>query len=193
MRFALWSLVLAAVAVGIALFARHSTGYVVIVAAPYRIELSLNLLVFLIAAYLIWPIYKAEYLDAWNSIESTFISDARFLSAHWTHPGWQPLWYCGTRFDYVYPPALRYGTAALSRVRHTSTARSYHLFIALLYSLGIASVYVFVRVGSQSRWVAWWAALASVLVSPSFLLFKDFRIDYAGMFWMPLRLGVLVR
>jgi len=50
MRFALWSLVLAAVAVGIALFARHSTGYVVIVAAPYRIELSLNLLVFLIVA-----------------------------------------------------------------------------------------------------------------------------------------------
>jgi len=50
MRFALWSLVLAAVAVGIALFARHSTGYVVIVAAPYRIELSLNLLVFLVAA-----------------------------------------------------------------------------------------------------------------------------------------------
>ncbi|HST02286.1 MAG TPA: heme biosynthesis HemY N-terminal domain-containing protein, partial [Usitatibacter sp.] len=50
MRFALWSLVLAAVAVGIALFARHSTGYVVIVAAPYRIELSLNLLIFLIVA-----------------------------------------------------------------------------------------------------------------------------------------------
>jgi HemY protein len=50
MRFALWSLILAAVAVGIALFARHSTGYVVIVAAPYRIELSLNLLVFLVAA-----------------------------------------------------------------------------------------------------------------------------------------------
>ncbi len=50
MRFALWSLVLAAVAVGIALFARHSTGYVVIVAAPYRVELSLNLLAFLILA-----------------------------------------------------------------------------------------------------------------------------------------------
>ncbi len=48
MRFALWSLVLAAVAVGVALFARHSTGYVVIVSAPWRIELSLNLLVFLV-------------------------------------------------------------------------------------------------------------------------------------------------
>lgn len=50
MRFAIWSVILAAVAVGIALFARNSTGYVVIVDAPYRIELSLNLLVFLVFA-----------------------------------------------------------------------------------------------------------------------------------------------
>ena len=50
MRFALWSIVLAAVAVGIAIFARHSTGFVVIVSAPWRIELSLNLLVFLVLA-----------------------------------------------------------------------------------------------------------------------------------------------
>jgi len=50
MRFALWSVLLAAVAVGVALFARNSTGYVVIVSSPYRIELSLNLLVFLVIA-----------------------------------------------------------------------------------------------------------------------------------------------
>jgi HemY protein len=49
-RFALWSLVLAAVAVGIALFASNSTGYVVIILAPWRIELSINMLVFLIVA-----------------------------------------------------------------------------------------------------------------------------------------------
>ena len=36
MRFALWSVVLAALAVAIALLAKDSTGYVVIVAAPYR-------------------------------------------------------------------------------------------------------------------------------------------------------------
>jgi len=50
MRFAIWSILLAAVAVGVALLARQSTGYVVIVASPYRIELSLNLLVFLVIA-----------------------------------------------------------------------------------------------------------------------------------------------
>ncbi|MEO5693659.1 MAG: heme biosynthesis HemY N-terminal domain-containing protein [Usitatibacter sp.] len=50
MRFAIWSVILFAVAVGIALFARHSTGYVVIFSGNQRIELSLNLLVFLVLA-----------------------------------------------------------------------------------------------------------------------------------------------
>jgi len=50
MRFAIWSVILAVVAVGLALLARQSDGYVVIVAAPYRIELSLNLLVLLVLA-----------------------------------------------------------------------------------------------------------------------------------------------
>jgi hypothetical protein len=150
-------------------------------------------LAFAFATVLVRPLYKAEYLDAWNSIESTFISDARFLSAHWPHPGWQPNWYLGTRTDYIYPPALRYGTAFLSRVRHTSTARSYHLYIALLYGLGIAAVYVFAWTGTRSRWIALWAAAASAMVSPSFLFFRDFRVDYAGVHFMPIRLGVLVR
>src|SRR6202158_1783845 len=48
MRFAIWSVILASVAVGIALLARNASGYVVIVQAPWRIELSLNLLVLLI-------------------------------------------------------------------------------------------------------------------------------------------------
>lgn len=50
MRLALWSVVLAVLAVGIALLARQSDGYVVIVAAPWRVELSLNLLVLLVVA-----------------------------------------------------------------------------------------------------------------------------------------------
>ncbi len=50
MRLAIWAVILAAIAVGIALFARHSTGYVVIFAGQSRIELSVNLLVFLVIA-----------------------------------------------------------------------------------------------------------------------------------------------
>ena len=50
MRLAIWSIILAAVAVGIAILARHSTGYVVIFSGSQRIELSLNLLIFLVVA-----------------------------------------------------------------------------------------------------------------------------------------------
>ena len=69
-----------------------------------------SVLLFALAAVLILPLWRLTYLDNWISIESTFIADARFLADHWPHPRWQPLWYGGTRFDYVYPPALRYGT-----------------------------------------------------------------------------------
>jgi HemY protein len=50
MRTALWLVVLAAVAVAIALLGRHSNGLAIIVLAPWRIELSLNLLVLIVFA-----------------------------------------------------------------------------------------------------------------------------------------------
>src|ERR1019366_4887373 len=82
-----------------------------------RAKLLLDLLlVFFFAAILVRPLYRAKYLVLWSSIESTFISDGRFLAAHWPHPLWQPLWYCGTRFDYIYPPVLRYGVALLTNI-----------------------------------------------------------------------------
>src|ERR1700730_2521318 len=82
------------------------------------------------AALLIGPLWHIEYLKNWYTIDSTFIADARFLKNHWPHPLWQPLWYCGTRFDYIYPPALRYGTAILSMAAGISTARTYHIYTA---------------------------------------------------------------
>ena len=48
-------------------------------------------LLFLLTAGLIKPLFKAKYIDRWGSIESTFVADARFLKEHWPHPQWQPL------------------------------------------------------------------------------------------------------
>lgn len=50
MRFALWAVAIAAAAVGLGLLLRHSEGYVVIVSAPWRVELSLTLLVIAVLA-----------------------------------------------------------------------------------------------------------------------------------------------
>lgn len=143
---------------------------------------------------LIWPLFKLKYLDSWGSIESTFIADARFLAEHWPHPRWQPLWYCGTRFDYIYPPALRYGTAAISKFYpKVVPARAYHLYTAFFYCVGIAGVYLLVRVASGPRGGGYLASAAAALLSPSFLFLPLFRHDAQIAFNVPLRLGVLVR
>src|SRR5436309_721478 len=134
-------------------------------------------LIFLFAALLIRPLFKAKYLDKWASIESTFISDARFLEQHWPHPQWQPLWYAGTRFDYIYPPMLRYGTAVIAKVTGYWPVKAYHVYAAFFYCVGIAGVYLLVRVGMKSRGAAWLAAVATALMSPSLLFLKDFRAD----------------
>ena len=47
MRILFWFLLLAAAAVGVALLARITDGYALFVAPPYRVELSLNLLLLL--------------------------------------------------------------------------------------------------------------------------------------------------
>lgn len=150
------------------------------------------ILLFLLTAALIWPLYKAKYLSSWSSIESTFISDARFLVDHWPHPNWQPNWYCGTRTDYIYPPALRYGTAVLAKYYpNMLPVRAYHLYIAFFYCFGIAAVYLLVRYGSRSRLAGWLAALATALVSPAYLFLKEVREDVPLL--MPNRLNVLIR
>lgn len=149
-----------------------------------------SLILICLTGILILPLFRLEYLNNWKSIDSTFIADARMLSEHLPHPAWQPLWYCGTRTDYIYPPALRYGTAFLALAGHVSFARAYHLYTALFYVFGIAAVYWLVRIGSGSRWAAWLAAAATALLSPSFLLLKDVRHD--SIYWVPQRLHVLM-
>ncbi len=146
---------------------------------------------FLLAAALIAPLFSAGYFNNWGSIESTFIADARFLAGHLPHPRWQPLWYGGTRFDYIYPPALRYGSALISKAGGVETVRGYHIYTALLYALGIAGVYLLIRTGTASRGAAWLGAAASAVASPVFLLWPELRADSEHL--APQRLHVLLK
>jgi hypothetical protein len=149
-----------------------------------------GLAIFLLTSILIWPLFKLVYLNNWLSIESTFIADGRMLSENLPHRQWQPLWYCGTRADYVYPPALRYGVAVLAKTLHIVPAHAYHVYIALFYAIGMVGIYVLVRVGSASRGFAWIAAMATAVLAPTFRLLPqvhDGNSDHA-----PQRLHVLI-
>jgi len=143
------------------------------------------------AALLIGPMFKTKYYENWMTIDSTFIADGRYLSENLPHPGWDHIWYGGTRWDYIYPPALRYGTALLSKAFHLVPARGYHLYTAIFYALGIVFVYVFARFGSGVRAAGWLAAFCAATLSPCYLFLKDMRLDTQP--FMPQRLNVLVR
>lgn len=145
----------------------------------------------LLASALIWPIFKTKYYENWLSIDATFIADGRFLSENLPHPGWNPLWYGGTRWDYIYPPALRYGTALLSKAFGLIPARAYHLYTAIFYALGIGFVYLFARIGSGARAVGWLSAFGAATLCPSYLFLKEMRLDTQP--YMPQRLNVLIR
>lgn len=136
-------------------------------------------LLFAYAATLIWPVSQTKYADLWGSIESTFIADGRFLAEHWPRPLWQPNWYGGTRFNYIYPPAIRYGTAALTKYYPMPPVRAYHIYISILYACGIVGVYLFARLGSGSRLAGWMAALGTAWLSPIHLLLAELRDDTA--------------
>jgi hypothetical protein len=140
---------------------------------------------------LIWPLFKTKYLENWTSIDATFIADARYLTENWPHPGWQPLWYGGTRFDYIYPPALRYGSAMLAKYAGLLPARGYHLYTAILYVIGIGGVWLFVWVATRARTRAWLAAAGVALLSPSLLVLDHIRNDINP--YMPQRFNVLIR
>src|SRR5271168_1932023 len=131
--------------------------------------------VFALAAILVLPLFRLEYLKNWPSIEGAFVADGHALMENWPHHLWQPLWYCGTRADYVYPPVLRLGVACFSWLLHASFAHAYHILTALFYSLGIAAVYLFVRSGTGSRRAGWLAAGGVALISPCYLLVPEFR------------------
>lgn len=158
---------------------------------PWASFLLDGVLIFLLTAALIWPLFKVKYTERWESIESTFISDARILAENWPHPDWQPYWYCGTRFDFIYPPALRYGTAALAKYYPMTTVKAYHIYVAFFYCLGIVGVYCLVRGCAATRGGAWLAAAASTLVSPAWLVMRNIRAD--AWDWTPQRLNVLIR
>src|SRR5215469_14161371 len=143
-----------------------------------------------LAAVLIAPLFHLGYLDDWSSIESTFIGDVRLIREHFPHLEWQPFWYCGTRSDYIYPPALRYGSALIAWLGNLAAVRAYHLYVAILYVAGIVSVYWLVRSGAGARGAALVASAATALLSPTFLFLAAVRHDSAHL--VPQRLHVLI-
>lgn len=140
---------------------------------------------------LVWPLVSVEYLANWGIIDGTFIADAERLREAGGNPGWVAEWYGGTRWDYVYPPAIRYATAWLGEWCGWSSARAYHVYTAVLYALGPVGLYVLLRLMGRGRAWAVAGALGWLVASPAYLLLPQYGVD--AELGMPMRLNVLLK
>src|ERR1041385_8871128 len=144
-----------------------------------------------LAAFIVWPLFRVENLDQWVSVDGATVTNICTILDHGPHPKWQPLWYCGVRFDYVQPPATMYFSAFIARAAGVSPVRGFHICTATMLAIGVAGVYFLVRIASGRRGIAWLAAAGSALASPVFVLFPAYLDD--SLRGMPLRLNYALK
>jgi len=117
-----------------------------------------------------FPLFTGEYTQHMGSIESAFISDARFILENYPHVNWYPSWYLGFPFHLSYPPFVPYLTAVLSALSGASVARSYRVLVAFAYVFCPVTFYFFAQRLMRSRFWALVCALAYVLFPSSYYL-----------------------
>jgi hypothetical protein len=128
------------------------------------------LALFAVNALLCGPLFGIAYLDDFQSNEGTFITFARFLSAHWPHVRWFPWFNAGMPFENTYLPLTSFATAAIAAAAHCSPAHALHILAALAYSLAPVFLYLFAARLSGRRAASLAAALLWSLFSPSILI-----------------------
>ncbi len=152
------------------------------------------LILLVLAAALLWPMFQMRFPDHWNWDDGTRIADAHFLREHWPRPGWQPYWFAGISFDSIYPPLIRYAVAGLARgavrvASPESTARAYWLVIGFALVLGTLGAWRLAAILTGSRWAAAWAGLMLLCVSPGLIFLPAVRADVLA----PFRIHVAAR
>ena len=133
-------------------------------------DLAIAIGLFAVQAILIAPLFAGEFTRYRGSIESAYITDARFIVQHFPDLSWNHLWYLGFPFEWFYTPLLPALVAVVGKLIDNVPA-AYRLVAAAGYALGPAALYVATREIARSRAAAVFAALAFIfLPSISYLL-----------------------
>jgi len=127
--------------------------------------------IFLLNLALVFRLFTGEYTAYIGSIESAFISDARFIVENYPNLTWNPLWYAGFPFHLFYMPLVPY-LVALAHWTYPSISisQAYRIITGLSYCLGPSALYVFVKYLTKRDAAAWIAAI-TYSITPSTMYF----------------------
>ncbi len=128
------------------------------------------LALFALNAFFCLPLFRIEYLDAFQSNEGYWIACARFLNAHWPHVAWLPWFDAGKPMEAAYLPLVHTLTALGAWLTHASPALVFHIVAALAYCLAPVGLFAFAARVSGRLTGAFAAALLWSLFSPSVML-----------------------
>ena len=136
---------------------------------------------FVVQAALIAPLFAGDFTRARGSIESAYITDARFIAAHFPDLSWNPLWYLGFPFEWFYTPLLPAVVAVLGKLSGDVPA-AYRIVAATGYALGPAALYLASRQVTRLRLAGAFAALAFIFLPSPDYLFPALRADATSFF-----------
>src|SRR5487761_73559 len=104
------------------------------------------LCLFILNIILTLPLFFGEYTQFTGSIESAFLTDARFIAQNFPNTGWDPLWYGGFPFHLSYLPLIPFLVAIIhqSSFGLISIGSAYRILTASAYSLTSPLIYIFV-------------------------------------------------
>ena len=151
---------------------------------------SLSFALFALNAAIVWPLFRVEYLDDFQSVEGIFITFGRFLRDYWPHSSWFPWFDAGMPFENSYLPLVPYLVAAAAFVARCSPAHAFHFLTALFYALGPIFLFLFARKLSGRVAPAFLAAVFWSVLSPSSMIPELLRD--IGTFWGSRRLMNIV-
>ncbi|MFH1484798.1 MAG: hypothetical protein ABIH46_01890, partial [Chloroflexota bacterium] len=149
--------------------------------------------IFAVNVTIVWPLFSGGYTTFMGSIESAFLTDARFIAENFPYASWNSLWYMGFPFHLFYTPALPYLVAILHLLGDMSVSSAYRIFIGISYAAIPATFFLFVYYLTRRFCPAIIAALVFCL-APSFCyLIAGVRNDAPSFGLGPWHLVVLLK
>jgi hypothetical protein len=152
---------------------------------------ALSLVLFAINVYVCRELFTIEYLRQMGSIESVFITLARYARDNWSDLSWFPLWYNGIPYQNSYPPLMHLVVAAVSAAMRWSPALAYHATAGFVYCAGPVTLFWLCCRLSRRMSASFFAGVIFSFVSPAAMLIGDVRSDL-GSVMRPRRLQTLI-
>ncbi len=139
------------------------------------------------------PLFMRGEMPFRGSIEGGYAAMARFVSAHPSPWGWDPLQYCGLPTQFLYLPLLPYLSALAVRIFPAAPPDyAYRVLTALAACLAPVAVFGVALYFTGSRGWSLAAGLAFAFLSPAYGLFPQIEKD-RGLAQLPWHIQVLAK